>query len=290
LRSVVIAGAVSFVVGSEACGQSAPYDPYAESQDALTQPLAPDGTIHWGTFYKSLSVQRNYERLWNLGACRGTNRAITAPVAENRLVIDRLPEAEFSGVVQAAAGSVAGGTVAIATEGGESRHLVAVFHPAGVTRLAVRGRMPPAALVPGLTVRFGAELDGRGRTTAPVRSIDVIGPQRRPLPAAEPGRHSAVEGTVVRLQRDVLVVQLAEGRIRRVTAALAADAAVSVDAPVFELIAPGDVVEMKGRLWTGAGSLAAGTVFVSDVTVTKSPPPPASSPATSPAMNDVGAN
>jgi hypothetical protein len=74
--------------------QATPYNPYADANEALP-PVAADGTIHWGTFYKSAQVQQAYERLWNLGACRGSNRAITVPVAENKLVIDRLPEAEF---------------------------------------------------------------------------------------------------------------------------------------------------------------------------------------------------
>jgi hypothetical protein len=35
------------------------------------------------------------------------------------------------------------------------------------------------------------------------------------------------------------------------------------------LIEPGDAIEIKGRLWTGEGALADGTVFADQVTVTK---------------------
>ena len=95
-----LALAAAMILASHASGQVAPYNPYADAHEALP-PVAADGTIHWGTFYKSAQVQQAYERLWNLGACRGSNRAITVPVAENKLVIDRLPETEFKGIVEA---------------------------------------------------------------------------------------------------------------------------------------------------------------------------------------------
>ena len=119
------------VWAAAAPGQVAPYNPYADAQDS-PPPLAADGTIHWGTFYKSAKLQQSYERLWNLGACRGSNKAITVPVAENQLVIDRLPEAEFKGVVRAVVGQAAGGMVAFDesdTTGGHAEPLVAQFPP-----------------------------------------------------------------------------------------------------------------------------------------------------------------
>ena len=56
--------------------QPVPYNPYADGHDPLP-PVAADGTLHWGPFYKSAAIQKSYERLWSLGACRGTNKAIT---------------------------------------------------------------------------------------------------------------------------------------------------------------------------------------------------------------------
>jgi hypothetical protein len=81
--------------------QPVPYNPYADGQDPLP-PVAADGTLHWGPFYKSAAIQKSYERLWSLGACRGTNKAITIPVERNKLVIDTLPEETFTGRVRAA--------------------------------------------------------------------------------------------------------------------------------------------------------------------------------------------
>jgi hypothetical protein len=142
LRFAIPCLVVTVLSGAPASGQVGPYNPYAMAEDA-PPPLAADGTIQWGVFYKSAKLQRAYERLWSLGACRGSNRAITVPVAENKLVIDRLPEAEFRGVVQGATGDLAGGMVAFtldSTSPDGTEALVAQLHPAGVSRLAVRGR------------------------------------------------------------------------------------------------------------------------------------------------------
>jgi hypothetical protein len=255
-------------------GQVSPYNPYADAAEA-PPPLAADGTIHWGTFYKSAALQKTYERLWNLGACRGSNRAITVPVAENKLVIDRLPEAEFKGVVRAAAGPIAGGMVAFA-EGvdtaASAEPFVAQFHPAGVTRFAVRGSVPAAVLAPGMTVRLRAAVDTRGRSSEAVRAFEIVTPPRGFAPdAILPDRVNTIVGTVVGSKKDVLTLRVDAGRIRRLSLPLADDAVASIDAAAIELVSPGDAIEAKGRLWTGEGSMGSGTVFVSDVIVTKNP-------------------
>ena len=111
----VLAGSVVLAVAAPARGQLTPYDPYADSQERPA-PVAADGTIQWGVFYKSAAVQSAYQRLWNLGACRGTNKVITEPVNRNKMIIDRLPEADFEGTVVAVTGDLAGGRDAAAGE------------------------------------------------------------------------------------------------------------------------------------------------------------------------------
>jgi hypothetical protein len=54
-----------------------------------------------------------------------------------------------------------------------------------------------------------------------------------------------------------------------VTLAVTDDVAVTVDAPRLDLVAAGDRIEVRGRMWTGDGAQAGGTVFASDVIVTK---------------------
>jgi hypothetical protein len=270
-----LAALLAAVLSAAAHGQSAAYNPYADSQEAMIAPIAADGTIQWGTFYKSAKLQQAYERLWNLGACRGSNKAITTPVAENKLVIDRLPEAEFRGIVQAASGQLAGGMMAFVEGADAASHaepLVAQFHPAGVTRFVVRGQAPAAILAPGMIVRLRAEVDARGRGTEPVDAFEIV----TPPPGFEPddvqaGRNGVIVGTVVSLKRDMLSLRVDAGRIRRITLPLAADAVATLDASQIELVSAGDAIEVKGRLWTGDGALGAGIVFVSDVLVTKQP-------------------
>jgi hypothetical protein len=255
-------------------GQVGPYNPYATTEDS-PPPLAADGTVQWGVFYKSAQLQRAYERLWSLGACRGSNRAITVPVAENKLVIDRLPEAEFSGVVQAATGDLAGGMVAFAGDAAATAGdgtLVAQFHPAGVTKLAVRGPVSKEALAKGAIVRFRARVDETGRASDPVSAVELVVPPAGFVPDEVRPRHlETIVGTVHQVRRDALVIRVDAGRIRRVTVDVADDVVISVDGPRLDLVAAGDRIELKGRLWAGDGAMAGGTVFASDVIVTKRP-------------------
>ncbi|MFZ4733204.1 MAG: hypothetical protein ACOYK7_11760 [Pirellulales bacterium] len=252
--------------------QSAPYNPYADSQDSRP-PVAADGTLLWGTFYKSAQLQKTYERLWNLGACRGTNKAITIPVEENRLAIDTLPEESLQGVVRGVQGGLHGGLIAFVDPSAEDpAHAVkvAMLHPAGVSRVAVRGDADTAALTPGLTVRTRARVDRRGKGLEPVTRIDIVTPPAGFTPdEVHPDTPGTIVGTVVRASGNGLVLRVDAGTIRRITLPLAEDVRVTIDAAEMQLASAGDTVEIKGRVWSGKGCLAAATVFASDVTIIK---------------------
>lgn len=282
--------AIAATSAAVAFGQAAPYDPYADAKDA-PPPVAADGTIHWGTFYKSAKLQQRYERLWNLGACRGSNKAITVPVAENKLVIDRLPEAEFKGVVRAVSGQAAGGMIAFdesASQTHGDQSLIAMFHPAGVTRFQVVGRAPASVLATGMVVRLRAEVDGKGHGVQPVSSFEIVTP-----PAGFvadpilPNRMETIVGTVVSIHKNVVVLRADTGKVRRITLHLDADAVATIDAARLDLVSSGDEIQVKGRLWTGDGATGGGTVFVSDVVVSKRPPTDAA--AGQPGPRTVGA-
>jgi hypothetical protein len=265
------------------------YNPYAVPEQPLA-PVAPDGTIQWGTFFKSAQLQKSYERLWNLGACRGTNKAITVPVESNKLLIDRLPEAEYRGVVQGANGTIAGGVVAFAENAAAAGHDDAYFaqlHPAGVSRLSVNGQAAASIVRPGMTVRLLANVDGRGRCAEPVRSFDIVTPPADFKPdEVRPGRIDRIVGVVTQVRGDTMLVRVDAGKIRRLSFTLADDAVATLDAANLELVAPGDEIEVRGRLWSGEGSTGAGTIFVSQVTVTK--PPLAKRPASGQTVAGAG--
>lgn len=271
---------LSCCLGGTAEAQLTPYNPYAESQEVLP-PVAPDGTIQWGTFYKSVSLQNAYARLWALGACRGTRRAITEPVENNKLHIDRLPETQFKGVVHAASGSLAGGVIAFSKDGASPHDdpLFVQLHPAGVSKLSVSGRAAPSVLATGMTVRVLARVDERGRGTDAIRVIDIVTlPDDFEPDEVRPNRIETVVGTVVGMTKNRMILQVDGGRIRRITLSLAPDAIAMIDASELRLIAAGDTIQAKGRLWSGPGSAGAGTVFASHVTVTKPEPPSTDSP------------
>jgi hypothetical protein len=272
---------VTLCVTTPADAQLTPYNPYADSQEVLP-PVAADGTLNWGTFYKSASLQQTYERLWNLGACRGTNKAITGPVENNKILIDRLPESDFKGVVRAASGSITGGVVAFSRDGdvaSEQQPLFAQLHPAGVSSVSVSGRAATSVLQPGMTVRVRAKVDERGRGHDDIRALDIVtAPPGFTPDEVRPNRIETIVGRVLRFSNDVLLLQIDAGRIRRITLPVAEDAIAMIDASEVRLIAPGDTIEVTGRLWSGAGSAGSGTVFASRVTVTKPAPSATDSP------------
>jgi hypothetical protein len=267
-------GLSAVVLSLPAQSQGPAYNPYADSQEMLA-PVAPDGTIRWGTFYKSAGLQKSYERLWNLGACRGTNKAITVPVETNKLAVDDIAEEDFRGSVVGVEGTLHGGMLAFRLDGqgdgAEAR--VAVLHPAGVSSLRVRGSIPVADLPAGATVRLHTRVDRQGRALEPLRSLDVIvvAADFRPEPVSADVSETLV-GRVVRIHKGLMTIRVDAGRIRRLSIPLAEGALATIDAPVLELARAGDTIEVRGRPWTGEGCLAAGTVFASKVTVTKPQP------------------
>jgi len=273
LASAMSACALVGSAATSAPAQPTPYNPYAETQDTLPPVLA-DGTLHWGAFYKSAALQKTYERLWNLGACRGTNKAITVPVERNKIVIDNLPEESFTGRVRATAGTLSGGMVAF-TEGAvvdpAAAVLIAQLHPAGVTQMQVGGRTTLHAIKPGMTVRLRARVDEKGRAQEPVRTIDLVTPPHGFIPdPVRAGSTETIVGTVVTARATMLQLKVDAGRIRRVTVPIADDVHVMiVDAADVDLIAPGDTVEITGRRWSGAGAMGAATVFTSRIVVHK---------------------
>ena len=278
--SILCLVSVVLATGAMARGQVAPYDPYADSQ-GVPAPIAADGTIQWGVFYKSASIQAAYQRLWNLGACRGTRKAITEPVNRNKLIIDRLPEDEHEGTVLAAAGGIAGGLIAFTPPDAEAHAepLVVQLHPAGVTRLRVTGRSPAAVLRPGQVVRLIAEVDARGESRAPLAAFDIVTPRVDFAPdAVEPNRRGLIVGTVQRVHQGTLPHVVPTGRLRRLTFTLQDDAVATIDAAQLDLVAAGDAISLTGRLWDGEGAMGAGTIFASGVTVAK-PRLPGESPA-----------
>lgn len=266
---------VCLLAAASARGQLTPYNPYADGQEAPA-PIAADGTVQWGVFYKSAAIQSAYQRLWNLGACRGTNRAITEPVNRNKVIIDRLPESNFEGKVVAATGTLAGGLVAFAEQaaGQMGEPLVVQLHPAGVTRLRVTGRMPATVLRPGMVVRLVAEVDERGRTADPITAFDIVTPGAdfKPDPV-RPGVRGTIVAEVKRVHEEVVTLAVPVGPVRRLTLKVAPDAVATIDAARLDLVSAGDSISITGRLWGGDGAMGAGTIFASDVTITKLPLP-----------------
>ena len=104
--------------------------------------------------------------------------------------------------------------------------------------------------------------------------------------AVRPERMETIVGTVVSIQKNLIGLRVDAGKLRRITLQLDADAIATIDAARLDLVSTGDEIKVKGRLWTGEGAMGAGTIFVSDVVVSKRPP--ADAAATQPGPRTVG--
>src|SRR5690242_15233004 len=85
LLTLIAVVSISAGLASEAAAQFGAYDPYAPQVDE--PPISSDGKLNWPTYFKSQKLQGRYLNLWSLGACRGTNKAIEIPVAQNKVNI-----------------------------------------------------------------------------------------------------------------------------------------------------------------------------------------------------------
>ncbi len=290
LLMLAIALSVSVSGGYRAQAQTEAYNPYSDTQEHPA-PLAVDGTIQWGVFYKSATIQKSYERLWNLGACRGTNKAITVPVERNKFIIDNLPEENFQGTVRGSIGSIAGGIVAFSAEEAfdqSSPAWVAMLHPAGVSQLTVSGRIPATLLRPGMVIRVVTTVDTHGKGKESIQAVDIVTPSADFKPdEVLADRIGTIIGQVVQARGTLLVLQINTGKIQRVSLQLGKDAVATLDASQLELVGSGDAIEVTGRLWSGEGAMGAGTIFASKVTVTKAESSLKKVPA-GPAANKLG--
>lgn len=251
---------------------------FAQGYSAPAPPAPPindDGTIHWGTFYKSAAIQKAYERLWNLGACRGTNKRITIPVENNKMSIDSLPEADFEGVVQASAGSIRGGLIAFfeaSDSSSISQTRVVQLHPSGVSEIHVKGPSSIAILSPGMIVRLQAMLDKHGHGLDEIELVEIITPPSDlETPPVQLDQRVELIGRIISIQRQRIILQLpyTTNGLRRVILNLSDNAVVRFDAAQVEYISSGDQISVTGRIWTGEGSMAHGTVFASHVHIIK---------------------
>jgi hypothetical protein len=179
--------------------------------------------------------------------------------------------------VQAAAGTVAGGLIAFTEaddSGANPPTFVAHLHPAGVSALHVSGPTSAAMLAPGMTVRLQALVDPQGRGMDDVETIEIVTlPDDFDPPPVTTGSRREIVGRIIALRGGVLTIQLPGSTtgLRRLFLPLSENVVARFNAGQVEYVAAGDRISLTGRLWTGEGSMAAGTIFASDVAITKQP-------------------
>ena len=264
IRSLLIASVVLFLGGMTAplMAQVAPYNPYAASQEEVLPAVAADGTLHWPAFFKSAKMELAYQRLWNLGACRGTNMRIQVPVEQNKMSIDKMPEGTITGEVTL----VSAGAVMLKQTDGKLTRLVT--HPEGVSRVNVTGDVPATMLKPGMIVRFMAKVDEHGVGAEPIVVLDVISIEKAFTPAeVKADTLQTITAKVVSLKGERLQLKAGAGALRKLSFQLDENAKAHVMTREIEYTSVGDTVTAKGHIYSGAEDEH--WVFASDVTVLK---------------------
>ncbi len=251
--------------------QSAPYDPYAPQVEE--PPIAADGSLNWPVFYKSQSLQANYENLWMMGSCRGTNKKITIPVANNRLDINKMPEGKMEGIVL----RVGKGQLFVQQADGKVKKVA--VHPAGVSRIEVTGDVPARWLKPGMGVRLVGQVNETGHGPETLEELDIvtIPPGFEPDPVVAEKRQSIV-AVVASLRGNRLLLKTPVGSLRRLSFQISDETIAHVQAKDLAFASVGDKVEAKGHFYSGDKNEH--WVFASDVTVTKPQAPSQESAST----------
>jgi hypothetical protein len=263
VRILLVGLAACCFLGSPLWGQSPAYNPYAPSQDEPL-PVSKDGKLNWPAFFKSKQIEDRFQSYFAMGSCVGTNQSIVNMLRDNKVDVNKLPEASLRGLATACDPRA---MTVVDTTGMKT---LVVTHPAGVTKISVWGQMDMRELKPGMVVRFLGRVDQRGMGTDPIEKIEVVtpGPSFRWLPV-EPNRVQTITGKVVRFQGQRLQVRVDAGKMHRLTLPVANDASVSVDGNSLGLISAGDEVSTAGHTYGGAIAGGVQIVFASDITVTK---------------------
>jgi hypothetical protein len=241
-------------------GGPSPYSP-----TDLGPPVGPDGKLNWPTFFKSQKFELYYQHLWMTGSCRGTNPDITVPATQNRMDVDSMPEGTVSGRVV----RVGLGSLELRSDNGLV--VTVLTHPAGVSRVGVKGDVPAFALQPGMVVQLEGSVNERGDGQETLASLDVVSvPADYEYPAIEPGVPRTITAKVVALRKQQLQLQVDAGSIRKLRFQLDSAAIARVDGKDLALAAAGDLVTAQGHLYSSLdGKKQRNFVFASDVTVEK---------------------
>lgn len=252
-----------FVWGIVATSAWAQFNPYGQQRGAAV-PVMPDGTLNWPTFFKSPQLEAKFQALHELGSCRGTKMSINMMLENNKIHINQLNEAQIVGRVLAADA----GFVAMVDQTG--RPLTLITHPAGVTKINVTGKIPATALQAGMSIRLSAGVDEHSQGLERVEALDVITPTPDVKPkAVEPGRVQTIIGTITKMEGDKIRLNVAPGKMHRLTFQISDTTAVDVKGSALNLVSAGDEIQTKGRMYMGDGPLASRMLFVSEVNVTK---------------------
>lgn len=133
-----------------------------------------------------------------------------------------------------------------------SKGLVA---PDRTCKTEVTGTADPAALKPGLLVKFNAQVDKKGRATAPVNELEIISPQtamaEKEKGAGKKGEKETASGLgpgtvlghIKEFKNNELTVEAPDGTVK---AELGANPAIKVNVNDFHFAQAGDKVDVQG--------------------------------------------
>jgi len=281
MRHLLLAGIVLVSLWQQASAQQKPYNPYADENLDLP-PVSPDGTINWPTFYKSGAIKAKFDWMFAVGSCRGTKEELNQVIINNKVNVNKIEEAEYSGVVLS---NTAGNLIVLDKNQTPTSIMT---HPRGVSKIEVNGPYTLKQLRTGMLVRVTAKINDDGTSDQPLPAIEIFSTKPDyPFAEVEPGERTTFAARVVALRDKTLELRVDAGKLRKLKVPVHETTLVTLNMDDLNLASPGDKLEVKGHLYVGPGISAKQAIFANKVVVTK-PSQPDKIPAKR-ATSDLGA-
>lgn len=202
----------------------------------------------WPPFYKPDPSDAKYAGMMSQGWCQPTGKRARAYYASKVLDVNGLPESSFQGVVT----SVHSGWIE-AADAIQSTSIALIVHAdPTISLVEVRGKAAEDVLESGAFVHFVGTVDENWVVRDEIERIELTTPTGRQCEPIVPNRSQNLFGTILRRNGVKLILATPTEKPRRLTAALASHAEVSVQSRDYRLSSVGDSITAKGRIYRPA--------------------------------------
>lgn len=247
VRFLPVATCLVLATAGPLCAQLSDVNPYSPD---------PQSTLStWPVFYKLPPGHKLQYYLMGWCGSAGRGARYDQWYRENcTFNVNTLPEASLEGTIVRATDAV------LTVKDASGQVVTVVLYPdLAVTDTHVLGVAAPSALKRDVWVRFVGTVAGKAEVADPVANLEVYSPRAGDnFPRIALGVRQTIAGRLVRGSvRHWLLKPARAGQIGLVDFTLAPDAQLTFDVGRLDQVAPGQKVEVRGRLWDVEGQLLA---------------------------------